>query len=95
MVRHHVFGLVPLLLLEVDGPGIDDGLPAELELVNKDHPASGDSSGGGHQQVLDLEHHGECNRQLDPLSVRQAQHPVVIEDGVHVLDPDGVDRPVE
>jgi hypothetical protein len=32
---------------------------------------------------------------LYDLSARQAEFFVVVEHGVHVLDPDGVDRPVE
>lgn len=41
-----------------------------------------------------LKDHVYVGREFDPLRVGEAQHLVVVQNGVHVLDPDGVHRPV-
>ena len=58
----------------------------------RDGPADGGWGGDG--QVLDLEEHVDVGRELDALAVGQAQHLVVVQHRVHVLDPQGVHRPV-
>jgi hypothetical protein len=32
---------------------------------------------------------------LDPLSIGEAEGHIVVKDGIHILDPEGVDRPIE
>mmetsp|Transcript_24429 Transcript_24429/g.96937 ORF Transcript_24429/g.96937 Transcript_24429/m.96937 type:complete len:207 (-) Transcript_24429:3413-4033(-) len=46
-------------------------------------------------QVLDLKHHSHLVRHFYGLPGDQTQLLVVIKDGVHVLDPDGINGPVE
>ena len=38
-----------------------------------------------------LEHHVHPLGELDPLSIGETEHLVVVEHSVHVLDPQGVD----
>jgi hypothetical protein len=60
-----------------------------------DHTTSTDSSRGGFNKVIDLEHHSAGIRHLDSFSVRETKHFVIIEDSIHVLDPHGIDRSIE
>ena len=69
--------------------------PAEV-LRGQVHDAhTRDGRGGGDGEVLDLEDHVHLLVELDALAVCQAERHVVVEHGVHVLDPDGVDGAVE
>ena len=54
-----------------------------------------DGGGRGHLQVHGLEHEVGGGGQLDDLAAHQAQLLVVVQHRVHVLDPDGVHRPVK
>ena len=45
-------------------------------------------------QVLNLEHHVYVRRELDALAVGQTEHLVVVQYGVHVLDPESVHRAI-
>ena len=60
-----------------------------------DHAAAGDGGGRGDGEVRDLEEHMHLLVELDPLAVGEAEGHVVVEHGVHVLDPQRVHRPVE
>ena len=51
--------------------------------------------GRGHLQVHGLEHEVGGGGQLDDLATHQAELPVVVQHSVHVLNPDGVHRPVK
>ena len=53
-----------------------------------------DSGGGGDSQILHLKQHVDVWRKLDSLRVGQAQHFVVVQHSVHVLDPQGVHRAI-
>jgi len=53
-----------------------------------------DSGGGGDGQILHLKQHVDVRRKLDSLGVGQAQHLVVVQHGVHVLNPQGVHRAI-
>ena len=64
----------------------------ENAAVRADLPA--DSGRRGHGEILDLEHHVHGGGELDSLTVGQTQHLVVVQHCVHVLDPQGVDRPI-
>ena len=87
---------VAVLGLEVDEqPGLEDRGPSELVWLQVDHAASTDSRGRGLVEVGDLEEHSHVVGHLDDLSVVEAEHLVVVEDGVHVLDPISGHRPVE
>ena len=59
---------------------VDDGAPR-------------DRGGRGYGEVVDFEDHRDGTRQLDALSVREAERLVVVEHRVHVLDPHGIDPP--
>lgn len=83
------------LLFELNGPRVDDGLPAEVDGLEVDHAASGDCGRRGNGQVVYLEHHGEGCGKFYSLSIRKTEHLVVVEDGVHVLNPEGIDWPVK
>ena len=77
-------------------PGGDVGQPAELVGRHVHHTAPRHRGGGRHRQVLNLEEHAHGDRiELDALAVGEAQGAVVVEHGVHVLDPDGVDWAVK
>lgn len=59
------------------------------------HATTGHSSRTCHCQVLNLEHHCEWLRKLNPLSVVQAKHLIIIEHSVHVFYPKRVHWSVE
>lgn len=42
------------------------------------------------RQILHLKYHVHVRRQLDPFRIRQAQHLIIVEDGVQILDPNSV-----
>ena len=48
----------------------------------------------GHSQVLHLKHHVNERREFDALAVGQTQHLIVIQYGVHVLDPQRIHRTI-
>lgn len=49
-----------------------------------------DSCRGGDCEVLDLKQHVYVGGELDPLTVGQTQHLVVVQYCVHVLYPEGI-----
>lgn len=91
--------VVRLLLLLLFQPGNCQALPWKLVtkglLLQVDHAATADS---GWRSVLEVVHFKENRhvlRQLDGLAVRQTQFLIVVQNRVHVLDPEGVHRAVE
>ena len=90
---------VPQRRLEVGGqrghPRPHQRPPPQLVGLQIDHPASGDGGGGRDGEVHDLENHGVVGGHLDDLARVEAELLVVVENRVHVLDPQGVDRAVE
>eukprot|EP00959_Pyramimonas_sp_CCMP1952_P212024 4437141-Pyramimonas_sp.AAC.1 len=58
-------------------------------------PAPGDGGGRGDGEVLHLEDHVHGATHLDDLAVGEAELLVVVQHGVHVLDPNGVHRAVQ
>lgn len=46
-------------LLKMIAPGVENGLPAEMDRLHIDHAASADCSRRGHSKIVDFEHHGE------------------------------------
>ena len=91
-------GLV-VVLVEAGGelvlPGVEDRPPAHLVGLHVDHTAAGDGGRGGDREVHRLEDHVHVLGHLDDLPAHQAELLVVVEHGVHVLDPNGVDGAVE
>lgn len=71
------------------------GLVAQVLGVHEDHAGPGDSRRRRVVQVTHFEEQRAVGRQPDPLAVGQGQEPVVVHDGVHVLDPQGVNVAVE
>eukprot|EP00976_Prorocentrum_cordatum_P087389 1186881-Prorocentrum_minimum.AAC.1 len=57
--------------------------------------APGDGGGRGDSQVGALKDHAHGGGHLDDLAVHEAELLVVVQHGVHVLNPDGVHGPVE
>mmetsp|Transcript_33896 Transcript_33896/g.95223 ORF Transcript_33896/g.95223 Transcript_33896/m.95223 type:complete len:995 (+) Transcript_33896:5050-8034(+) len=86
---------LPEALREPLAPGPEEHAPANVHLLQEDHTAAGHRRWRRYRQVLDLEHHRRHGRQLDDLAAVQAELLVLVHDGVHVLDPDCVDRTVE
>ena len=84
-----------LLVLYGLDPGVGERLPADVVDIDVDHARSGHSGGRGHVQVLHLEYEPHLRRQVDTVSVQQGQDLVVVQDGVHGLDPEGIDRSVQ
>ena len=66
-----------------------------MHLLHKDHAAAADRRRRSHLQVLHLEHHVHRGRHLDALRVGEAEHAIVVQHGVHVLDPHRVHGAVE
>lgn len=62
---------------------------------NTNHAIPGHRRRGRVVNVGRLEDDLAARGHRDPVTVGQRQGSVVIEDGVQVLDPDGVDRPVQ
>jgi hypothetical protein len=46
-------------------------------------------------QVFDLEHDGHCGLKLDDLARVKTELLVIVEHSVHVLNPNGIDWPIE
>mmetsp|Transcript_43578 Transcript_43578/g.42080 ORF Transcript_43578/g.42080 Transcript_43578/m.42080 type:complete len:223 (+) Transcript_43578:1945-2613(+) len=81
--------------LQVGAVGGDEGGVAELFGLHEHHPTPADGGWGGLGEVGHLEHHGHGGLELDDLARVQAELLVVVQDGVHVLDPDRIHRPIE
>mmetsp|Transcript_75508 Transcript_75508/g.180374 ORF Transcript_75508/g.180374 Transcript_75508/m.180374 type:complete len:801 (-) Transcript_75508:7569-9971(-) len=87
--------LLMVLLLEVIGhrrqPGIHNGPPAQVRVRLQEDDAHAAHRGRGRVvQVPDLEQHGGDGGELDNLATVQAELLVVVQHGVHVLDPNGI-----
>ena len=76
-------------------PGLIQGPPAYLSRLQVDHTASRYCGRRRLLQVHRLEHHIHVVRHLNDFSAHQAELLVVIEHGVHVLNPDGIDGSIE
>ena len=76
-------------------PRGEQRLPAELRRLDVDHAAARHGRGRGDGEVLHLEDHRHGRGHGDHLARHEAELLVVVEHRVHVLDPDGVDGPVE
>jgi len=90
-----IFGNLKLLLFEEVPPRIDDWLPSQLVAVDVHHSAPTDGCGTGHRQILHFKEHQERLGEFDSLSVGETEHFVIVQNGVQVLDPDGVNGAVE
>ena len=91
------FGLV--VVLEAGGelvlPAFEERDPADRTRLHLDHAAARHGGRGGGLQVHGLEDHVPGLGHRDDLARVQAELAVVVEHGVHVLDPDRVDGAVE
>ena len=76
-------------------PGVDHGLPADVVLVQVDDAASRHRRRGTVEHVVDLEEKAHGARERNALVGREREHLVVVHDGVHGLDPLGVDVAVQ
>mmetsp|Transcript_8240 Transcript_8240/g.18063 ORF Transcript_8240/g.18063 Transcript_8240/m.18063 type:complete len:649 (-) Transcript_8240:407-2353(-) len=76
-------------------PALHQHVVAERGGLHVDHAAARHGGGRGHRQVLGLEHHRHGLAEGDDLARGEAELLVVVQDCVHVLDPDGIHRPVE
>jgi hypothetical protein len=89
-----VGALLLLGLLTIDQPGLQKRVSSEIFGRHIDDTGSGDGSGGGVVQVLALEGHLGGVTHGDSLGISEGEHPVVIKDGVHRLNPNGIDGSV-
>ncbi len=64
-------------------------------LAEPDHATAWHSGQCGVAKVLHLEHDAHVGRNVEAFAVRQCEQLAVVEDGVEVLDPLGVDVAVE
>ena len=69
--------------------------PAHVRLVEEEDAAARGGGGRGVAHVRDLEQQPHRRREGDALVGHERQHLVVVHDGVHRLDPLGVDVAVE
>ena len=76
-------------------PRCDEGLPAQAMRLHVDDPDAAHGCWGGDLEVHRFEHDAHHVGHADHLAALQAELLVIIEDGIHVLDPHGVDGPVE
>ena len=76
-------------------PRHERGVQTHLVRLVVDHAASTDCGRGRDLEVLRLEDHVHRRGHLDDFAAHEAQLLVVVEHGVHVFDPDGIDRPVK
>jgi len=84
------------LVVQSGHPRLDVRAPAEVFGLEPHHAAPRDSGGRSDFEILHLEQSAHrLAVELDALAVWQAQRSVVVEHGVHRLDPDSVDRPVK
>ena len=79
----------------VGAPSAHEREKAYVNLLHINHTAARHSGRGGDFQVLDLKHHVKGVRELDTLRVGETEGLVIVKDGIHVLDPNGIDRSVE
>jgi hypothetical protein len=85
-----------LRALDLLQPGHIVRLPAEVRERHVDDARAAHGRGRGVAQVLDLEVEGAVGPEhRDAVIVGEGEDPVIVHDGVHVLDPDGVDGAVE
>mmetsp|Transcript_439 Transcript_439/g.1392 ORF Transcript_439/g.1392 Transcript_439/m.1392 type:complete len:420 (+) Transcript_439:6123-7382(+) len=82
-------------LREALQPRLEYGVEPQRPRLHVDHAAPRDGRGRRDGQVLGLEHHRHRVRQRHDFARRQTELLVVVEHGVHVLDPDRVDGAVE
>jgi len=75
--------------------GLDVVLPADRLLGHVDDAAPAHGGQRGVVEVLALEQDADREVEFDALAVAEAEQHGVVEHGVHVLDPHGVDGPVE
>ena len=75
-------------------PSLEDGGPVQVRLAHVDDPGARDGGGRGVDEGLDLEHDLDVVGHGDAIAVGERQDLVVVQDGVEILDPDGVDGPV-
>ena len=68
--------------------------PAQCTGIHVNHTTSADCSGRSNSQVLHLKQHVHGIVELDPLTVGQTQHLIVIQHCVHVLNPQSIHRPI-
>lgn len=79
------------VLNSILAPGVNEWSPEKIGGRHIDDTASRHGSWGGVVQVLDLEHHLGVVSHWDSLSVSKGENLVVIEHGIEVLNPDGID----
>mmetsp|Transcript_440 Transcript_440/g.1408 ORF Transcript_440/g.1408 Transcript_440/m.1408 type:complete len:434 (+) Transcript_440:6123-7424(+) len=82
-------------LREALQPRLEYGVEPQRPRLHVDHAAPRDGRGRRDGQVLGLEHHRHRVRQRHDFARRQTELLVVVEHGVHVLDPDRVDGAVQ
>mmetsp|Transcript_41623 Transcript_41623/g.67221 ORF Transcript_41623/g.67221 Transcript_41623/m.67221 type:complete len:257 (+) Transcript_41623:2030-2800(+) len=94
--ENQVLGLrMVWLLRQRSAPGLNIGLPAQVAGREVDHATARHGGRGGDLQVLHLEEHAHRPIQLDALAVGQTERHVVIQHRVHVLNPNGIHRPIK
>ena len=75
--------------------GVEQRRETHRGRLHVNHAASRNRRRGRHRQVLNLEHHRHRRAHLNDLARDEAQLLVIVQHGVHVLDPDGVHGAVE
>ena len=75
----------------VTDPGVEERLPVEIGVGDEDDTVTGDGSGGGIPEVLDLEGHLCSVEHGNTLGISEGEDLVIVEHRVEVLDPNGID----
>ncbi len=93
--RHVVVSLLERNVLQPEQEVLADHVVAEHVAREPDHAAAGHGGQRRVLEVLDFEHDPDVGRDAEALAVGQSEQLVVVEDGVQVFDPLGVDVAVE
>ena len=76
-------------------PLIKEGIPLEVLGLEIHHSASRNSSRTCFQQVLNFKYYTHLVSEFDSLSIRHTKLLVIVQNGVHVLNPEGINWPIE
>mmetsp|Transcript_49835 Transcript_49835/g.161211 ORF Transcript_49835/g.161211 Transcript_49835/m.161211 type:complete len:452 (+) Transcript_49835:6151-7506(+) len=97
---HHVEDLLDFVLIEALRHAslkelVDERIDAHEVRLEVHHAVARNRRGGRLGHILRFHDRAHIRRHRDDLSAVEAQLLVLVHDGVHVLDPHGVDRPIE
>mmetsp|Transcript_40202 Transcript_40202/g.45967 ORF Transcript_40202/g.45967 Transcript_40202/m.45967 type:complete len:475 (-) Transcript_40202:626-2050(-) len=87
--------VVEVFLLQSPQEVLVDVLHIDALVTEPDHTATTDGGQGSMLQTLDLKHNSDVRRDRKTLTTGQCQQFVIIEDGIKILGPFGVDITIE